>query len=70
MCDETAESLANQSLSLLMCKPEDLKHQAQWDGAAGVSRTHLLSELSSGFELPRSVEAVLTSNQNQSPQVP
>jgi hypothetical protein len=31
-----------------MCpSAEDLRHQAQWDGAAGESRTQLLSELSS-----------------------
>ncbi|KAH7396236.1 WD40-repeat-containing domain protein [Pyrenochaeta sp. MPI-SDFR-AT-0127] len=33
--------------SLMMCQSaEDLRHQAQWDGARGESRTHLLSELS------------------------
>lgn len=33
--------------SLMMCQSaEDLKYQAQWDGAAGESRMHLLSELS------------------------
>lgn len=34
--------------SLMMCQSaEDLKYQAQWDGAAGESRSYLLSELSS-----------------------
>jgi hypothetical protein len=34
--------------SLMMCQSaEDLRHQAQWDGARGDSRTQLLSELSS-----------------------
>lgn len=34
--------------SLIMCQSaEDLKFQAQWDGAEGESRTLLLSELSS-----------------------
>ncbi|CAO2647360.1 Nn.00g082820.m01.CDS01 [Neocucurbitaria sp. VM-36] len=33
--------------SLMMCQSaDDLRHQAQWDGAQGESRTHLLSELS------------------------
>ncbi|KAF2703024.1 WD repeat-containing protein-like protein [Pleomassaria siparia CBS 279.74] len=33
--------------SLIMCQSaEDLKSQAQWDGAQGESRSHLLSELS------------------------
>ena len=32
--------------SLLMSKPEELKQQAQWDGAKGISRMVLLSELS------------------------
>lgn len=34
--------------SLMMCQSaEELKAQAQWDGAAGVSRRELLGELSS-----------------------
>lgn len=34
--------------SLMMClDAEDLKSWAGWDGAAGLSRQHLLSELSS-----------------------
>lgn len=34
--------------SLLMCQStEDLKVKAEWDGAEGESRHHLLSELSS-----------------------
>ncbi|KIW07434.1 uncharacterized protein PV09_02274 [Verruconis gallopava] len=32
--------------SLLMCKPEELKQQAGWDGAEGASRSILLTELS------------------------
>ncbi|KAF3054002.1 hypothetical protein E8E11_006067 [Didymella keratinophila] len=33
--------------SLMMCpSAEDLRHQSQWDGAQGESRTHLLSDLS------------------------
>jgi len=33
--------------SLMMCpSAEDLRHQSQWDGAHGESRTHLLSDLS------------------------
>ncbi|KAH7079739.1 WD repeat-containing protein 26 [Paraphoma chrysanthemicola] len=33
--------------SLMMCQSaEDLRNQAQWDGARGESRTHLLSDLS------------------------
>lgn len=36
--------------SLMMCiDAEDLKTQAGWDGAAGLSRQHLLSELSRTF---------------------
>jgi hypothetical protein len=35
----------------MMCRPEDLKTQAHWDGAAGESRNQLLSELSSKFIL-------------------
>lgn len=38
--------------SLMMCiDAEDLKTQAGWDGAAGLSRQHLLSELSRTFFL-------------------
>lgn len=42
------DGFANLRGSLMMCQSaEDLKYQSQWDGAAGESRNHLLSELSS-----------------------
>lgn len=35
-------------ISLMMCQSvDDMKLQAQWDGAAGESRSRLLSDLSS-----------------------
>lgn len=45
-CTVSSRILTN--CSLMMCpSAEDLRHQSQWDGAQGESRTHLLSDLSS-----------------------
>jgi len=51
----------------MMCKPEDLKQQAQWDGAAGISRNHLLSELSSEFINNRSYDLLTLPKESIAP---
>ena len=57
--------LAN-NYSLLMCQStEDLKNKAEWDGAEGHSRHHLLSELSSKLSVSKR-QTQLTLNQNAS----
>ena len=49
--------------SLMMCvSPEDLRKNAGWDGAAGLSRRQLLSELSSVYIPSSSYRAVLISH--------
>jgi hypothetical protein len=46
------------SSSLMMCQSaEDLRAQAQWDGARGESRTQLLSEISSKKPISRELPA-------------
>lgn len=53
--------------SLLMCQStEDLKSKAEWDGAEGHSRHHLLSELSSKFHIFIVKQVKLTLHQNAS----
>lgn len=48
MPPEPAQFTLLTALSLMMIQsPQDLRHQAYWDGAAGESRSHLLSTLSS-----------------------
>jgi len=49
-----------------MCQStEDLKNKAEWDGAEGHSRHHLLSELSSKFNVSKK-QAQLNLDQNAS----
>lgn len=56
--------------SLMMCpSADDLRHQAQWDGAQGESRTHLLSELSSRYALVNLRNAHLHMPESISPSV-
>ena len=53
-----------------MCpSTQDLKSRAEWDGAAGESRYHLLSELSSELACNEIIESLLTKQECISPSV-
>jgi hypothetical protein len=54
--------------SFMMCQSaDDLRVQAQWDGARGDSRLHLLSDLSSKWCL---IESKFYTNAQQNPSRP